>query len=111
MQQYGRKVAKAVAEKELREARRTLHVDVAAMSRFIAAAVPDLPKQQQQALRNAGTSRHGVKAANAAHNKDGGVQETLAAPALDEHGSPTARQPRKRPKKSAHDKTRGISQP
>ena len=55
LRQYQRKVRKATTAEELRRSKPTLVVDVAAMSRFIAAAVPDLNAAQREELRAAGT--------------------------------------------------------
>jgi hypothetical protein len=54
---YAKKVRKAVAEKELSESRRSLEVNVAALSRVITHAVPDLSTQQKQALNAQGKVR------------------------------------------------------
>ena len=51
LQQYTKKVNRAVAEKELRESRRSLNVDVATANRFIAHAVNDLTAAQKAALK------------------------------------------------------------
>ncbi|KAL4440306.1 hypothetical protein ABPG75_003307 [Micractinium tetrahymenae] len=58
--QYGKKVRKAAAEKELRESRRSLEVNVAAVNRFITAAVPDLTQGQKAALKAAGQPAGGA---------------------------------------------------
>lgn len=55
LKQYQRKVRKAVAEEELRESKPSLEVDVGALSRFIAAAVPDLSAEQKRELKEVGT--------------------------------------------------------
>jgi uncharacterized protein YoxC len=54
LKQYHKKVRKLAAEVEIKKSNRTLEVDVAAMSRFIAAAVPDLNAQQKEDLKNVG---------------------------------------------------------
>jgi exosome complex protein LRP1 len=51
-----------VAKKELRESKPGLQVDVAAVSRFIAAAMPDLSAEQKQALKRAGAAAGGAGA-------------------------------------------------
>jgi exosome complex protein LRP1 len=54
LKQYKKKVRKLAAELEINESNRTLEVDVAAMSRFIAAAVPDFSSQQKKELKKIG---------------------------------------------------------
>jgi len=51
LKQYKKKVRKLAAEEEIKKSNRTLEVDVAAMSRVIAAAVPDLSSQQKKELK------------------------------------------------------------
>ena len=58
LKQYQRKVRKAVAEEELRESKPGLEVDVGALSRFIAAAVPDLSAEQKRELKEVGSKRN-----------------------------------------------------
>ncbi|PNW83449.1 hypothetical protein CHLRE_05g242900v5 [Chlamydomonas reinhardtii] len=54
IRQYDKKVNRAVSEAELRGSRRALELDVAAASRFIDAAMPELSQQQRAALKRAG---------------------------------------------------------
>ena len=54
LKQYNKKVRKLAAEVELKKSNRILEIDVAAMSRFIAAAVPDLSAQQKLELKKVG---------------------------------------------------------
>lgn len=54
LKQYNKKVRKIAAVEELNRNRPTLEVDVAAMSRFIAAAVPDLNAAQREELKQVG---------------------------------------------------------
>ena len=51
LKQYNKKVRKVAAEEEIKRNRPTLEVDVAAMTRFIAAAVPDLNAEQREELK------------------------------------------------------------
>ncbi|KXZ46206.1 hypothetical protein GPECTOR_46g275 [Gonium pectorale] len=51
VRQYGKKVSRAVNEAELRASRPVLSLDVAAASRFIDAAIPDLTAEQRQQLK------------------------------------------------------------
>jgi len=51
LKQYKKKVEKFAAEVELKKSNRALEVDVAAMSRFIAAVVPDVSAQQKKELK------------------------------------------------------------
>ncbi|KAG2430930.1 hypothetical protein HXX76_009901 [Chlamydomonas incerta] len=54
IRQYDKKVNRAVSEAELRGSRAALELDVAAASRFIDAAIPELSQQQRAALKRAG---------------------------------------------------------
>ena len=54
LKQYHKKVRKLAAEEELKNSRPTLELDVAAMSRFISAALPNLTLQQREELKEAG---------------------------------------------------------
>ncbi len=56
LKQFGKKVKKAAAAKELKESKRSMEVDVGAINRFISHAVPDLSSQQKQALAVAGAA-------------------------------------------------------
>ncbi len=62
LKQYAKKVSKAATEKELRETRRSVTVDVAGVNRFITYAVPDLSDAQRQALREVRGGGHRVGA-------------------------------------------------
>ncbi|KAG2430931.1 hypothetical protein HXX76_009901 [Chlamydomonas incerta] len=64
IRQYDKKVNRAVSEAELRGSRAALELDVAAASRFIDAAIPELSQQQRAALKRAGQVRRGRQAAN-----------------------------------------------
>ena len=48
---YKRKISKIESKKWLQEHRPSLSVDVAGANRFISAAIPELSKEQKQALR------------------------------------------------------------
>ncbi|KAG2444997.1 hypothetical protein HYH02_008867 [Chlamydomonas schloesseri] len=54
IRQYDKKVSRAIAEAELRGSRPALELDVAAASRFIDAAIPELSTAQRAALKRAG---------------------------------------------------------
>lgn len=51
LRQYGDKVEKVKNEKELKAAKKLTNVNIAAANRFISHAIPDLTKEQKQALR------------------------------------------------------------
>ncbi|EFJ40940.1 hypothetical protein VOLCADRAFT_99155 [Volvox carteri f. nagariensis] len=63
IRQYDKKLARAVHDADLRASRPVLSLDVAAASRFIDAAIPDLSEQQRRDLK---------RAAQAAEAKRGG---------------------------------------
>lgn len=84
--QFAKKVAKAAADKELRESRRSLEVDVVAMSRFIAAALPDLSAAQRLSLKSAKSGQAAKRTAGGgAGGASGGVRRPKSgAPHKDE---------------------------
>lgn len=50
---YSKKVSKAISADELRKARPTVTLDIAAANRFIDHSIPDLTKEQRQKLKEA----------------------------------------------------------
>lgn len=78
LKQYNKKVGKLAAEVELKKSNRTLEVDVAAMSRFIAAAVPDLSVQQKDELKKIGKEGNSKKKEQKRGQDQGAVEEKAA---------------------------------
>ncbi|PNH08583.1 Nuclear nucleic acid-binding protein C1D [Tetrabaena socialis] len=80
IRQYGKKVSRAVQEAETRSARPSLRMDVAAASRFIDAALPDLTAQQREALKRGaqviqdGKSKGWAVGTRAAAQRSGGLR-------------------------------------
>ncbi|PSC67180.1 nuclear nucleic acid-binding C1D [Micractinium conductrix] len=87
---YSKKVRRALSEQELGQAKRSLEVNVAAVNRFISAAVPDLSSDQKAALKAARGKSGGGTAAGASGGKrtagggggDGGQDAEAAAAAF-----------------------------
>ncbi len=75
---YNKKVRKLAAEVELKKSNRTLEVDVAAMSRFIAAAVPDLSAQQKEELKKVGKEGNSKKKEQKRRQDQGAEAEKTA---------------------------------
>lgn len=71
LKQYTKKVRKVAAEKELRETKRSMEVNVSAVNRFISAAVPNLTREQKAALATAGQAA--AAAANAKRKRAPGA--------------------------------------
>ncbi|KAL4421998.1 hypothetical protein ABPG77_005428 [Micractinium sp. CCAP 211/92] len=88
--QYGKKVRRAAAEKELRESRRSLEVNVAAVNRFISAAVPELTQEQRAALKAAGQAAGAAAAGQAAGGRKRQEREGGTSEAADAEGAAAA---------------------
>lgn len=57
---FKRKVSKVNSEALLKKSKRATEVNIQAANRFITAAIPELSKEQKQALKQAGAKRKGV---------------------------------------------------
>lgn len=85
LKQYSKKVRKALAEQELAESSRTLEVDVAALSRFISAAVPDLAADQKKELKGVGMKGKAQRKQERADLKNGKLRKKRKGGADDGH--------------------------
>jgi hypothetical protein len=79
LKQYNKKVRKLAAEAEIRKSKRTLEVDVASMSRFIAATVPDLSVQQKEALKKVGKEANSKKKDQKRIQEEQGIGGSMSA--------------------------------
>ncbi|KAL0028963.1 hypothetical protein WJX77_008510 [Trebouxia sp. C0004] len=59
---FKRKVSKVNSEALLQKSKRATEVNIQAANRFITAAIPELSKEQKQALKQAGAKRKGAPA-------------------------------------------------
>lgn len=89
LRQYDRKVRKVAAAAELDASRRSLEVDVAAMSRFIAAAAP-LSGDQREELRRVGAEAEERKEKKRVAAGDGGERDGKKRKSSGKKGDPSA---------------------
>ncbi|GIL58061.1 hypothetical protein Vafri_13258 [Volvox africanus] len=88
IRQYDKKVMRAVSDAERRASRPVFSLDVAAASRFIDAAIPDLTEQQRRDLK---------RAAQAAEVKRGSQDRRKSKKARQQSGSTNDDRPAQRP--------------